>query len=51
MADPKRQLIRLIERAQTDDIVREGQRERGSYGEKPCIHIRLVIRHVWNMTI
>jgi hypothetical protein len=28
MADPKRQLIRLIERAQTDDIVREGRRER-----------------------
>jgi len=28
MADPKRQLIRLIERAHTDDIVREGQRGR-----------------------
>ena len=28
MADPKRQLIRLIKRAQTDGVVREGQRER-----------------------
>jgi hypothetical protein len=37
MADPKRQLICLIERAQTDGIVREGhtQREREGCGEKP----------------
>jgi hypothetical protein len=40
MADPKRQLIRLIEHAQTDDIAREGhthtqrERERESCREK-----------------
>jgi hypothetical protein len=51
MADPKRQLIRLIERAQIDDIVREGQRERelwrkAIYSHPSCNQARLEYDHL-----